>query len=60
MKDSEADRSIHEVEADIKASGGRLTEKQKLDGHRFAVSDEQEEFLRNVDASEQDKIFRKV
>jgi len=58
MKNSEPARSIHQVDADEKGVGQEKTVVGH--GYRFAITEEQEQFLRNVSDPEQDKIFRKA
>jgi hypothetical protein len=61
MADSEAARSVHQVEYDEKSNSKSLTDGEGGDQHyRRGLTAEQEQFLNSVDPEEQDRIYRKV
>ena len=60
MADSEAARSVHQVEYDDKSNSKSLTDGEGGAHYRRGLTAEQEEFLNNVAPEEQDRIYRKV
>ncbi len=60
MADTEAARSIHQVEYDEKSNSKSLSDGEAAAHYRRGLTAEQEQFLNSVTPAEQDRIYRKV